>query len=85
MDKMKRSFCFKKDMENHTYNAHVEAKQNKQRQKTMLRALNAPMSPPGSEDNITPPGEWKSKIQWSDSEDDGGATPPSWHGAQWDE
>ena len=85
MDKMKRSFCFKKDIEGHMYEAHVESKMNRQRQKHMLRALNAPVSPPGSDDNITPPGEWKSKIQWSDSEDEGGTTPPSWAGAQWNE
>ena len=85
MDKMKRSFCFKKDLENHMYDAHVEANKNKQRQKAMLIALNAPVSPAGFENSITPPEKWKSHIQWSDSEDDDGSTPPGWDGAQWSE
>ena len=29
MDKMKQSFCFKKDMESRMYDAHYEAKKNK--------------------------------------------------------
>ena len=67
------------------YDSHVEGKKNRQRQKAAFRALGDPVSPPGSEDNITPPEQWKSKIQWSDSEDDVGASPPGWEGAQWED
>ena len=67
------------------YDAHVEGKKNRQRQKKALSSLGATVSPPGSENNITPPEQWKSKIQWSDSEDDVGASPPGWEGAQWDD
>jgi hypothetical protein len=34
----------------------------------MMRHMQLPVSE-GSEDNITPPGEWKSKLTWSSSED----------------
>ena len=83
MDKM-RSFCFKKDLEDHMYKAHVEGKKARQRQKTMMKALNAPVSPDGSEHDITPPEQWKSHVQWSDDEEEAGGTPPSWAGAFWD-
>ena len=85
MDKMKRSFCFKKDLEGHMYDSHVAHKKDRQRQKATFSSLGDTVSPPGSEDNITPPEVWKSKIQWSDSEDDDGASPPGWEGAQWNE
>ena len=65
------------------YKAHVEGKKARQRQKTMLKALNAPVSPDGSENSITPPDQWKSQVQWSDDDEDAG-TPPSWAGASWD-
>ena len=51
----------------------------------MLKALKAPVSPDGSENDITPPEQWKSKIQWSDDEEEDGGSPPGWLGAQWDE
>jgi hypothetical protein len=34
----------------------------------MMRHMQLPVSE-GSEDNITPPGEWKSKLVWSSSEE----------------
>jgi hypothetical protein len=50
------------------YQAHHDNKKIRQRQKAMMRHMQLPV-PECSEDNITPPGEWKSKLTWSSSED----------------
>ena len=87
MNKMKKSFCFKKEMENKMYEAHYQDKKSRQCQKEIMKALQLPVSD-GSENNITPPEEWKSGIRWSD-EDEGTSSyhpppPPPPHGP-WDE
>ncbi|KAK1605343.1 hypothetical protein QYE76_029016 [Lolium multiflorum] len=66
--RLKKSFCFKRDLEDRMYQAHHDNKKIRQRQKAMMRHMQLPVSE-GSEDNITPPGEWKSKLVWSSSED----------------
>ena len=66
--KAKRAFCFKLDLEERMYEAHVYHKKAAARQKAMMRAMNMPVSP-GSEGEITPPEEWKSKHgYWSDND-----------------
>jgi hypothetical protein len=66
--RLKKSFCFKRDLEDRMYQAHHDNKKIRQRQKAMMRHMQLPVSE-GSEDNITPPGEWKSKLVWSSSEE----------------
>jgi hypothetical protein len=66
--RLKKSFCFKRDLEDRMYQAHYDNKKIRQRQKAMMRHMQLPVSE-GSEDNITPPGEWKSKLTWSSSEE----------------
>ena len=85
LDKMKRSFCFTKDLEGRLYDDHVARKLDRQRQKKALGSLGATVSPPGSEEKITPPHRWKSPIQWSDDEEEGGPSHAGWAGAQWDD
>ncbi|KAK1649170.1 hypothetical protein QYE76_066975, partial [Lolium multiflorum] len=43
------------------YQQHSEAKKSRARQKSIMRALNVEVSPPGSEENITPEAEWVSQ------------------------
>ncbi|KAK1644212.1 hypothetical protein QYE76_062017 [Lolium multiflorum] len=66
--RLKKSFCFKEDLQDRMYQAHHDNKKIRQRQKAMMKHMGIPVSE-GSEDNITPPGEWKSKYTWSSSED----------------
>ncbi|KAK1665502.1 hypothetical protein QYE76_053661 [Lolium multiflorum] len=66
--RLKKSFCFKEDLQDKMYQAHRDNKKIRQRQKAMMKHMDLPVSE-GSEDNITPPGEWKSKYTWSSSED----------------
>ncbi|KAK1606335.1 hypothetical protein QYE76_030008 [Lolium multiflorum] len=66
--RLKKSFCFKEDLQDRMYQAHHNKKKIHQRQKAMMKHMGLPVSE-GSEDNITPPGEWKSKYTWSSSED----------------
>ncbi|KAK1663542.1 hypothetical protein QYE76_051701 [Lolium multiflorum] len=66
--RLKKSFCFKEDLQDNMYKAHINNKKIRQRQKAMMIHLGIPVSD-GSENNITPPGEWKSKNTWSSSED----------------
>jgi hypothetical protein len=66
--RLKKSFCFKEDLQDKMYQAHHDNKKIRQCQKAMMRHMGLPVSE-GSEDNITPPGEWKSKHTWSSSED----------------
>ncbi|KAK1680363.1 hypothetical protein QYE76_041211 [Lolium multiflorum] len=66
--RLKKSFCFKEDLQDRMYQAHHDNKKIRQRQKAMMKHMGIPVSE-GSEDNITPPGEWKSKLTWSSSED----------------
>ncbi|KAK1680865.1 hypothetical protein QYE76_041713 [Lolium multiflorum] len=66
--RLKKSFCFKEDLQDKMYDAHVQNKKIHQRQKAMMVHLNIPISD-GSENIITPPEEWKSKHKWTSSED----------------
>ncbi|KAK1668094.1 hypothetical protein QYE76_056253 [Lolium multiflorum] len=66
--RLKKSFFFKRYLEDRMYQAHHDNKKIRQRQKAMMRHMQLPVSK-GSKDNITPPGEWKSKLTWSSSED----------------
>ncbi|KAK1647072.1 hypothetical protein QYE76_064877 [Lolium multiflorum] len=43
------------------YQQHAEAKKSRVRQKSIMRALEVEVSPPGSEENITPEAEWVSQ------------------------
>lgn len=66
--RLKKSFCFKEDLQNWMYDAHMQTKKIRQRQKAMMVHMNIPVSD-GSEDIITPLEEWKSKHKWTSSED----------------
>jgi hypothetical protein len=66
--RLKKSFCFKEDLQDRMYQAHVDNKKIHQGQKAMMAHMNLPISD-GSENNITPPEEWKSKHTWSSSKD----------------
>ncbi|KAK1695013.1 hypothetical protein QYE76_011710 [Lolium multiflorum] len=52
--RLKKSFCFKEDLQDRMYQAHHDNKKIRQRQKAMMRHMQLPVSE-GSEDNITPP------------------------------
>ena len=65
-EKAKKAFCFNQDR---AYEAHVFQKKSTKRQKDMMRSMNLKVSPPGSEENITPEAAWKVKHgYWSDSD-----------------
>ena len=66
--KMKRGLCFKLDLEDRLYEAHVHHKKAAQRHKAMMRYMQIPVSD-GSEEVITPKEEWVSKHGfWSDED-----------------
>jgi hypothetical protein len=71
MNKLKKSFCLKIDLQKRMYKEHEGAKKDRQRQKQIMRKLELPVSD-GSEDEITPEEDWISKQQWSTSEDEAG-------------
>jgi hypothetical protein len=66
--RLKKSFCFKEDLEDKMYKAHIYNKKIRQRRKAMLIHMGLPVSD-GSENTITPPEEWKSKHKWMSSEE----------------
>ncbi|KAK1667608.1 hypothetical protein QYE76_055767 [Lolium multiflorum] len=59
--RMRQIFCLTSAVNHRQYQQHVEAKKSKGRQKSIMRALNVDVSPPGSEESITPEAEWVSQ------------------------
>ncbi|KAK1661718.1 hypothetical protein QYE76_049877, partial [Lolium multiflorum] len=58
--RMRQIFCLTSAVNHRQYQQHVEAKKSRVRQKSIMRALEVKVSPPGSEENITPEAEWVS-------------------------
>jgi hypothetical protein len=65
---LKKSFCFKEDLQDWMYYEHVETKKTRQCQKAMMVHMNLPVSD-GPENIITPPEEWNSKHKRTSSKD----------------
>ncbi|KAK1646045.1 hypothetical protein QYE76_063850 [Lolium multiflorum] len=59
--RMRQIFCLTSAVNHRQYQQHVEAKKSRVRQKSIMRALEVEVSPPGSEENITPEVEWVSR------------------------
>ncbi|KAK1610252.1 hypothetical protein QYE76_033925 [Lolium multiflorum] len=59
--RMRQIFCLTSAVNHRQYQQHVEAKKSRGRQKSIMRALNVDVSPPGSEEKITPEAEWVSQ------------------------
>ncbi|KAK1605514.1 hypothetical protein QYE76_029187 [Lolium multiflorum] len=58
---MRQIFCLTAAVNHRQYQQHAEAKKSRVRQKSIMRALAVEVSPPGSEENITPEAEWISQ------------------------
>ena len=72
---MRKSFCLKANIEDRLYEAHVRAKEDRVRQKAMMRHLQLPVSD-DSDPEVTPEEEWKAGVQWSSDEDAEGDREP---------
>ncbi|KAK1602558.1 hypothetical protein QYE76_037407 [Lolium multiflorum] len=59
--RMRQIFCLTAAVNHRQYQQHAEAKKSRVRQKSIMRALEVEVSPPGSEENITPEAEWVSQ------------------------
>ncbi|KAK1630688.1 hypothetical protein QYE76_005003 [Lolium multiflorum] len=59
--RMRQIFCLTAAVNHRQYQQHAEAKKSRVRQKSIMRALAVEVSPPGSEENITPEAEWISQ------------------------
>ncbi|KAK1680513.1 hypothetical protein QYE76_041361 [Lolium multiflorum] len=59
--RMRQIFCLTAAVNHRQYQQHAEAKKSRVRQKSIMRALAVEVSPPGSEENITPEAEWVSQ------------------------
>ncbi|KAK1679732.1 hypothetical protein QYE76_040580, partial [Lolium multiflorum] len=59
--RLRQIFCLTSAVNHRQYQQHVEAKKSRLRQKSIMRALEVEVSPPGSEENITPEAEWVSQ------------------------
>ncbi|KAK1685228.1 hypothetical protein QYE76_046076 [Lolium multiflorum] len=59
--RMRQIFCLTSAVNHRQYQQHAEAKKSRVRQKSIMRALEVEVSPPGSEENITPEAEWVSQ------------------------
>ncbi|KAK1680925.1 hypothetical protein QYE76_041773 [Lolium multiflorum] len=59
--RMRQIFCLTAAVNRRQYQQHAEAKKSRVRQKSIMRALEVEVSPPGSEENITPEAEWISQ------------------------
>ncbi|KAK1667120.1 hypothetical protein QYE76_055279 [Lolium multiflorum] len=59
--RMRQIFCLTSAVNHRQYQQHAEAKKSRVRQKSIMRALAVDVSPPGSEENITPEAEWVSQ------------------------
>ncbi|KAK1698156.1 hypothetical protein QYE76_014853 [Lolium multiflorum] len=59
--RMRQFFCLTSAVNHRQYQQHAEAKKSRVRQKSIMRALEVEVSPPGSEENITPEAEWVSR------------------------
>ena len=66
--KIRESFCL---VDDRMYEAHVEEKNNRYRQKQIMRKLEIPVSD-GSEEDITPKEKWlaQGRVAWSDEEEE---------------
>ena len=73
--KMRKSFCLKANIEDRLYEAHVRAKEDRVRQKAMMRHFQLPVSD-DSDPEVTPEEEWKAGVQWSSDEDAEGDREP---------
>jgi hypothetical protein len=74
--KVKKTFCLQLDIQERLYEAHVNEKKSRRRQKQMLAHMQLPVSS-GSEENITPKEEWISQhSQWDEDLED---TAPARH------
>jgi hypothetical protein len=69
MNKMKKSFCLKLEMQDRAYEAYVDARKSTTRQKAIMKKLDIPVSPETSR-SITPKDQWISKLTWSSSEEE---------------
>jgi hypothetical protein len=58
---MRQIFCLTSAVNHRQYQQHADAKKSRVRQKSIMRALEVEVSPPGSEENITPEAEWVSQ------------------------
>ncbi|KAK1630029.1 hypothetical protein QYE76_004344 [Lolium multiflorum] len=59
--RMRQIFCLTSAVNHRQYQQHAEAKKSRVRQKSIMRALAVDVSPPGSEESITPEAEWVSQ------------------------
>ncbi|KAK1666498.1 hypothetical protein QYE76_054657 [Lolium multiflorum] len=59
--RMQQIFCLTSAVNHRQYQQHSEAKKSRDREKSIMRALNVEVSPPGSEESITPEAEWVSQ------------------------
>jgi hypothetical protein len=59
--RMQQLFCLTAAINHHQYQQHCEAKKSCIHQKSIMRALHVDVSPPGTEENITPEPEWLSQ------------------------
>ncbi|KAK1697716.1 hypothetical protein QYE76_014413 [Lolium multiflorum] len=59
--RMRHIFCLTSAVNHRQYQQHAEAKKSRVRQKSIMRALAVDVSPPGSEESITPEAEWVSQ------------------------
>ncbi|KAK1668977.1 hypothetical protein QYE76_057136 [Lolium multiflorum] len=59
--RMRQIFCLTSAVNHRQYQQHVEAKKSRVRQKSIMRALEVEVSPPGSEEDVTPEAEWVSR------------------------
>ena len=66
--KFRESFCL---IDDRMYEAHVQDKKNRCRQKQIMRKLDLPVSD-GSEEDITPKEKWLAdgRVAWSDEEEE---------------
>ena len=58
--RMKQTFCLQVDIHKRQYEQHVNEKNTRKLNKAIARQLGLEVSPPGTEENITPEGEWRS-------------------------
>ena len=64
--KIKKSFCL---LDDRMYEAHVQEKKSRLRQKQIMRKLDLPVSD-GSEEDVTPKATWVAeRVAWSDEEE----------------
>ncbi|KAK1695019.1 hypothetical protein QYE76_011716 [Lolium multiflorum] len=58
---MQQIICLNAAINKRQYQQHYEAKKSRIREKSIMRALHLDVSPPNTEENITPEEEWLSR------------------------